>query len=192
VLAGSSATLLRIDPQAASRFAAGDLIAVDVDYLQQSGYVGLGIAAAYIAASSAMLPSSDFIRRVSFNVAAIAEVDGGNLRLEQPLPGGDPPSSAAIQRLVGFADREGGPFRQEWSALFFEETACGGSVCYYYPRLQSVPPGAERRTTILGEFQSLLLQAHMLALPAADPQDGVAALWYRIYVPSGVAASSLR
>jgi hypothetical protein len=71
--------------------------------------------------------------------------------------------------------------------LFFEETACGGRVCDYYPRVQSVPPGAKRRSTILGDFQSLLLQANMLALPATDPQ-GVAALWCWFYVPSGVAA----
>ena len=71
-----------------------------------------------------------------------------------------------------------------------EETgcACGGKVGYYYRRLQSVPPGSERRGAILGDFQSLLLQARLLALPVSDPQDGVAALWQRIYVPSSCGA----
>jgi hypothetical protein len=184
LLPGSTATLLKLDPQGASRFAAGDIIAVDVDYMQQTGYVGLGIAGAYIAPSQQTRPSSEFTRRVTFNVARIASIEGGDLHLESALLAGDPPSSAAIQKIVGFADREGGAFRQEWSVLFFEETVSGGRVCYYYPRLQSVPPGSEHKSTILGEFQSLLLQAHMLALPATDPQDGVAALWYRVYVPS--------
>jgi len=188
ILAGSTSSLLKIDPQCGSRFATGDIVAVDVDYMQQSGYVGLGAAAAYIAAGQDRHPQADFIRRVTFNVARIIDVNGGDLQLESALLGGDPPTSAAMQKIVGFADREGGAFRQEWSALFFEETVSGGRVCYYYPRLQSVPPGSERKSAILGDFQAMLLQAKLLALPVADPQDGVAALWYRIYVPSACGA----
>jgi hypothetical protein len=188
ILLGSTATLLKVDARGSSRFGAGDLVAVDIDYMQQSGYVGLGAAAAYVAPGQESRPDSDFVRRVTFNVARIASVDGGDLHLESALIGGDPPTSAAIQKIVGFADREGGAFRQEWSAVFFEETVAGGRVCYYYPRLQSMPPGSERKSAILGDYQSMLLETHCLALPAADPHDGVAALWYRVYVPSACGA----
>ena len=53
---------------------------------------------------------SDYIRRVTFNVARVASVSGGALNLEQPLPGGAPPSNSFVQKVVGFTDREGGSF----------------------------------------------------------------------------------
>jgi hypothetical protein len=183
ILSGSTATALQIDPQFATQLAAGDLVAVDLDYLQQTGYVGLGFPAAYVAATGSTPLQTDFIRRVTFNIAKVASVAGGTVTLQNSLPAGDPSNSAGLQKIVGFADREGGAFRQEWSALFFEETVSGGRVSYYYPRLQSLPQAAEKKSAILGDYQAMLLQAHLLALPATDPQDGVSALWYRTYIP---------
>lgn len=183
LLNGSTATTLQIDPQFASQLAVGDLVAVDVDYLQQTGYVGLGFPGAYVVISDSAPLQTDFIRRVTFNVGKVATIAGGAVTLENPLPAGDPPNSAGLQKIIGFTDREGGAFRQEWSALFFEETVSGGRVCYYYPRLQSLPQAAEKKSLILGDYQAMLLEAHLLALPATDPQDGVSALWYRTYIP---------
>lgn len=183
ILDGSTATALQIDPEFTAQVAVGDLVAVDLDYLQQTGYVGLGFPGAYVAVSGSGPFQTDFIRRVTFNVGKVAAIAGGTVTLENPLPAGDPPNSAGLQRIVGFTDREGGAFRQEWSALFFEETVSGGRVCYYYPRLQSLPQAAEKKNLILGDYQAVLLEAHLLALPATDPQDGVSALWYRTYIP---------
>jgi hypothetical protein len=183
ILAGSTASALRIDPQVAAQLAAGDLVAVDLDYLQQFGYVGLGFPGAYVANNGSAGLQTDFIRRVTFNVAKVVAVAGETVTLQNPLPAGDPPISAGLQKVLGFTDREGGAFRQEWSALFFEQTVSGGRVCYYYPRLQSLPQAAEKKNPILGDYQAMLIQAHLLALPAADPQDGVSALWYRTYIP---------
>ena len=183
ILDGSTATALQIDPQFAAQLAAGDLVAVDLDYLQQSGYLGLGFPGAYVANDGSAPLQTDFVRRVTFNIGKIAVVDGGTVTLENPLPAGDPPASSCLQKVVGFTDREGGHFRQEWSAVFFEETVSGGRVCYYYPRLQSLPQAAEKKDPILGDYSAMLLEAHLLALPATDPQDGVSALWYRTYVP---------
>lgn len=183
ILAGSTATILKLDPGAESQLAVGDTVAVDLDYMQQLGYIGIGFPGAYVGNSSSIPPQTDFIRRITFNLNKVASIGPGTVALESPLPAGDPPNSARVQKVVGFTDREGGAFRQEWSALFFENTVCGGRVCYYYPRLQSLPQASEKKNAILGDYQAMLLQAHLLALPAADPQDGVSALWYRTYIP---------
>ncbi len=183
VLPGSTATVIRLEPEVAGTYKPGDLMAVDFDYLQQTGYVGLGFSAAYISPAQPVQSGSDFIRRVTFNLAQVAEINGGEIKLDSALPGGDPPPTSAAQKVIGFVSREGGSFRQEWSALFFEETVSGGRVCYYYPRLQSATPGAERRNPLLGDYQSLLMKVSLIALPGTDPQDGVSALWYRTYVP---------
>jgi hypothetical protein len=183
VLNGSTATALQIDSQFAAQLAPGDLVAVDLDYLQQTGYLGLGYPGAYVVSSGTVSLQADFVRRVTFNVGKVAAIAGGTVTLENPLPAGDPPNSARLQKVLGFTDREGGAFRQEWSALFFEETVSGGRVCYYYPRLQSLPQAAEKKHIILDDYRAMLLEAHLLALPATDPQDGVSALWYRTYIP---------
>jgi hypothetical protein len=183
ILNGSTATVLQIDPQVAAQLAIGDLVAVDLDYFQQHGYVGLGFPSAYVVAGNRAPLQTDFIRRVTFNLGKVATIAGGTVTLEHPLPAGDPPTSAGLQKVLGFTDREGGAFGQEWSALFFEETVSGGRVCYYYPRVQSLPQASEKKSPIFGDYQAMLLEAHLLALPATDPQDGVKALWYRTYIP---------
>lgn len=186
---GSGAQLLKLAGGDASHFTAGDLVVVDNDYQQQDGYVGLGNAEGHVSTENDIRPGADYVRRVSCNVARVASVSGDDLILEYPLPAGEPPLTASVQKVIAFADREGGVFRQEWSALFVEETAMGGKVFYYYPRLQSTPPAMERKAPIAGDYKAILLQAHLLALPSTDPQDGAAALWYRVYVPPVAAGS---
>jgi hypothetical protein len=183
IFPGSTATVLKLDPQAVAQLTAGDFVAVDLDYLQQFGYIGMGFPGAYVVYDGSAPLQIDFVRRVTFNIGKVVAINSGTVILENPLPAGDPPTSAGLQKVVGFTDREGGAFRQEWSALFFEETVDGGRVCYYYPRLQSLPQAAEKKNPILGDYQAMLLEAHLLALPATDPQDGVSALWYRTYIP---------
>jgi len=122
-------------------FTAGCLIAVDLDYEQQIGYVGSGISAAYVSSAAAVNEDANYVRRVTFNVARVAEVTATSVVLAQPLLGGAPASGAAAQVVVAFVDREGGSFFQEWSALFVAEQESGGRVCFYYPRL-SPNPGA--------------------------------------------------
>lgn len=186
---GSTAQCLKLPAGDAARFAAGDIVVVDQDFQLQSGYVGLGNSAGYVSSENDIRPGIDFVRRVSNNLARIAEINGTDLLLETPLPGGDPPLVACVQKVIAFVEREGGVFRQEWSALFVEETVMGGKVFYYYPRLQPIPPSGERNAPIAGNYKAMLLQAHMLALPTCDPQDGAAALWYRTYVPPAVGGS---
>jgi hypothetical protein len=141
VLAGSTASQLVFGPGVGTVFTAGCLIAVDVDYQQQIGYVGSGIAAAYVSNPALVNRDANYVRRVTFNVGRAASITTASVLLAQPLLGGAPPSGAQAQVVVAFVDREGGSFFQEWSALFVAEEESGGRVCFYYPRL-SPNPGA--------------------------------------------------
>jgi hypothetical protein len=141
VLAGSTASQVVFGAGVGTVFSAGCLIAVDLDYEQQIGYVGSGISAAYVSNAAAVNEDENYVRRVTFNVARVAEVTATSVVLAQPLLGGAPASGAGAQVVVAFVDREGGSFFQEWSALFVAEQESGGRVCFYYPRL-SPNPGA--------------------------------------------------
>jgi hypothetical protein len=141
VLPGSTATELIFGAGVGGVFSVGCLIAVDVDYQQQTGYVGSGIAAAYVSSPAAVNQDPNYVRRVTFNVGRVAELTTTSVVLAQPLLGGVPSAGASAQMVVAFVDREGGSFFQEWSALFVAEEESGGRVCFYYPRL-SPSPGA--------------------------------------------------
>jgi hypothetical protein len=141
VLAGSTANQIVLGTGAVSAFAPGNLIAVDVDYQQQIGYVGSGISAAYVSDPAAVNRDLNYVRRVTFNVGRVAEVTTTSAILAQPLLAGAPASGASAQVVIAFVDREGGSFFQEWSALFVAEPESGGRICFYYPRL-SPNPGA--------------------------------------------------
>ena len=54
ILPGSTASELILGAGAGSAFAAGSLLAVDLDYQQQIGYVGSGISAAYVTSAAAV------------------------------------------------------------------------------------------------------------------------------------------
>lgn len=141
VLAGSTASEIIVGAGAVDSFPVGSLIAVDVDYQQQVGYIGSGISAAYVTNPADVNNDANYVRRVTFNVGRIAEVTATSLVLSQPLLAGAPALGASAQAVVAFVDREGGSFFQEWSALFIAEPESGGRVCFYYPRL-SPNPGA--------------------------------------------------
>jgi len=86
--AGSSTALeLVLGAGAIAGFEAGDLVACDVDYAQQVGYVGTGIAAAYVKNPADVLRDANYVRRVTFNVGRVAQVMATSLLLRQALPG---------------------------------------------------------------------------------------------------------
>jgi len=142
VLAGSTASQIVFGTGAVNAFVTGNLIAVDVDYQQQIGYVGSGISAAYVSDPAAVNRDLNYVRRVTFNVGRVVEVTATSVILAQPLLAGAPAAGASAQVVAAFIDREGGSFFQEWSALFVAEPESGGRVCFYYPRL-SPNPGAK-------------------------------------------------
>lgn len=169
---------------AAPPFDAGDLIAVDIAYSDQTGYVGSGVAAAFVRDPAEVQHDPDYIRRVTFNVGRVATVSGTTVTLEQPLIGGAPPAGAASQEVVSFVDREGGSFFQEWSALFVLPEEASGRVCFHYPRLQAAAPAQETAIEIAGPLRSYALHAAWLALPVTDANDAEQVICYRSYLPA--------
>jgi len=205
LLPGSTASEIQVGVGVVDNFNIGDLIAVDVDYQQQVGYVGTGISAAYVSDPGNVNRDANYIRRVTFNVCRVAQKTATSLVLAQPLPGGAPAAQASAQKIVAFVDREGGSFFQEWSALFIAEDESGGRVCFHYPHLspttawQNSNPATlssntvklfqrENAVAIAAPITELALHAAFLALPHVDENDGQPALCYRSYFPAGMAA----
>jgi hypothetical protein len=168
-------------------FSAGDLIAVDVDYTGQTGAVGSGMAGAWVKSAADVHDDPDYVRRVTFNVARVSGVNGASLILQQPLlcP---VPAEAKAQRVLAFTDREGGSFFQEWSALLSIEDETGGSIWFYYPRVQAAAPAAESSFEIANPLRGLTLHASLRALPTRDAHDNEQVLCYRMYFPAASAA----
>lgn len=192
LLAGSTATELVLGTGAVAAFQADDLVACDVDYAQQVGYVGTGISAAYVKNPADVRQDANYVRRVTFNVGRIAQVTQTSLLLTQALPGGIPASGVAVQKVIGFVDREGGSFLQQWSGLFVAEEESGGRVCFFYPILSPCTAKAEWERENVVEIQKpigeLALVASFTALPTVDSNDGALVLCYRSYFPASGAA----
>jgi hypothetical protein len=183
--AGSTACVLQLAAADAVRFTAGSMVAVDADYTGQTGFVGAPISGAYLRQP---LNDVDYIRRITFNVALVSNVNGTALTLSQPLPGGAPAPGSKLQAVMGFVDREGGSFFQEWSALFVIAGAQGERIFFHYPRLQSLGGAEELAQPLNGKDKSdlaqSLLKGRFLALPVTDPLDGERVLCYRSFLPA--------
>jgi hypothetical protein len=192
ILTGSTAGQLVLGAGDIAGFQPGDLVACDVDYLQQVGYVGTGIAAAYVKDPADVMRDANYVRRVTFNVGRGGVVTATSLLLTQALPGGLPAIGASVQQVMGFVDREGGAFLQQWSGLFVAENESGGRVCFYYPILSPCTANArwerERLIEIQKPIGGLALQASFTALPTVDWNDSAVVLCYRSYFPASSAA----
>ena len=183
--AGSTSTSILLAAPDAARFAAGSMVAVDADYCGQTGFVGTPVAGAYVRQA---LTDVDYVRRVTFNVALVAQVGSTGLTLAEPLPGGAPAVGYKMQVVIGFVDREGGSFYQEWSALFVMQGSQGERIFCHYPRLQPMN-GAEELAAPLNpknhNGQSrVLLKGQFTALPVTDPLDGERIVCYRSFFPA--------
>lgn len=88
VFAGSTSSEIVVGAGAVDGFSVGDSIAVDIDYQQQIGYVGTGIASAYVEDPDDVNRDVNYVRRVTFNVGRVAQKTVDTLILGQPLPGG--------------------------------------------------------------------------------------------------------
>jgi hypothetical protein len=198
VLPGSTATEIVLGAGAVDDFAAGDMLAVDGDYQQQTGYVGTGIAAAYVNDPTDVNHDPNYVRRVTFNLGKVAEKTVNSLLLTQPLLGGAPAAGVGAQKVVAFVDREGGSFFQEWSGLFVAEEESGGRICFFYPRLSpttslgNVPGGGgfqrEEEVEVIKPIAAIALRAAFVAMPYIDENDAQVVLCYRSYFPAGLAA----
>jgi hypothetical protein len=182
---GSTATQILLASTDIAQFSPGSIVAVDVDYSGQTGFVGSPVSAAYVRQP---LSDVDYIRRVTFNVGLVAAVSSTGLTLAEPLPGGAPAAGAKVQAVTGFVDREGGSFCQEWSALFAVEGSQGERIFFHYPRLQSSAGAGEAMLALDARQKSgqmrMLLKAQFVALPVTDPLDGERVLCYRSFLPA--------
>lgn len=185
VQSGSTSTHIALASTDSALFAAGSIVAIDVDYTGQTGFVGSGVAGAYVRKP---LSDVDYIRRVTFNIGLVSAVMSSGLTLATALPGGVPATGAKLQAVTGFVDREGGSFYQEWSALFVVEGSQGERIFFHYPRLQSVAGADEVMSPLAGNKSSgiarVLLKGNFLALPVTDPLDGERVLCYRSFLPA--------
>jgi hypothetical protein len=185
VQSGSTATSVELNATDAAKFAAGSLVAIDADYTGQTGYVGSPVSGAFVRQT---INDVDYIRRITINVGLVAEVDGTQLILAAPLPGGAPAAGLKLQAISGFVDREGGSFYQEWSALFVMLGSQSERVIFHYPRLQPIA-GTEEAAVALNAKESpsserILLKANFLALPVTDALDSERVLCYRSFLPA--------
>lgn len=185
IQSGSTASTIVLAPADAAQFSAGSMIAVDVDYSGQTGFVGSPVSGAYVRQP---LSDIDYIRRVTYNVALVSQSTPTGLALASPLIGGAPPAGARLQAVDGFVDREGGSFYQEWSALFVMEGSQGERIIFHYPRLQPLS-GAEEALTPFdaknkGRLARVQLVGQFLALPVTDPLDGERVVCYRSFLPA--------
>jgi len=187
----STATSLGVGAAAAAGFSVGDLVAVDVDYAVQMGFVGSGVSAAYVTSAAAVGGDLNYVRRVSLNVGRVVGIAAGQLELGAALLAGVPAAGMQVSVLAGFCDREGGNFFQEWSGLFVVEGEQGDRVIYHYPRLQAMQGSCET-SDALGASGSLLermrLAGMFRALPVVDANDGASVVCFRSYLPGAMRA----
>jgi hypothetical protein len=185
--AGSTALSLNVGA-AASQFSVGDIVVVDADYTGQVGYVGSGVSAAYVTSAAAVANDINYVRRVSLNVARVAAIANGTLQLGGALLAGAPATGMQVIRLLGFVDREGGSWFQEWSALFVMDGEQGDRVLYHYPRLQAMQGAAESLAVVAAPLEKVRLTGEFRALPVKDANDGETVLCFRSYLPAPMRA----
>jgi len=188
LMAGSTASSLNVGATAAAQFHVGELVAVDVDYVAQVGFVGSGVSAAYVSSPAVVGSDVNYVRRVSLNVGRVVAIAAGGLQLGGALLAGAPAAGMQVSPLVGFVDREGGGFFQEWSGLFVMDGEQGDRLIYHYPRLQAMQGSAETVEALAGPLERVKLAGAFRALPVKDANDGETVLCFRSYLPGAMRA----
>jgi hypothetical protein len=180
----STATSLNVGATAAAGFSIGSLVAVDVDYTGQLGYIGASVSSAYVLSASAVGGDVNYVRRVTLNVGVVAAISAGVLQLASALPAGAPTTGMQVSHMIGFCDREGASFFQEWSALFVMPGEQGDRVLVHYPRLQAMQGSTEVEDALAAPLQRVRLAGAFRALPVKDTNDGETVLCFRSYLPA--------
>jgi len=187
VQSGSTYTEIVLTADQLALYNVGDIVAVDIDYNGQTGYLGTWAAGSYIASPLNGPAYLDLVRRVTFNVARVCGKTASSLQLAESLLT-LPTTSMGVQKVVAFVDREGSSFFQEWSCLFIVAPDSGGRSCFYYPRLQAAAGAAETQQEFSAPLFSHQLHVCLRALPTMDSNDNETVLCYRSYFPAATAA----
>jgi len=187
VQAGSSPAEIVLTADQLLCYNVGDVIAVDVDYNGETGYLGSGAPGTCLQAPLVGGNYLDLVRRVTFNVSRVCGKTASSLLLAEPLLA-LPTTAMSVQKIVAFLDREGSSFFQEWSGLFIVAPDSGGQCCFYYPRLQPAAGASETRQELTAPLFSHRLHVDLRALPSTDLNDNETVLCYRSYQPAPNAA----
>ena len=183
---GSTSTSIPLATADAAKFAAGSIIAVDVDYTGQTGFVGTPVAGAYVRQA---LTDVDYIRRVTFNVALVSQVSCDRADAGRTIAG----RRAGSGRQGAGGDRICGPRRRQLLSGVVGTFCDGGQ-----PGRESLLPLSEAaelwqarkrqfhhstRKNQNGQSR-VLLKGQFLALPVTDPLDGERVVCYRSFLPA--------
>jgi len=187
VQSGSTWTQVALTADQLANYSVGDIVAVDVDYNGETGYIGSGAAGGYLAAALVGPGYTDLVRRLTFNISRVCGITSSVLQLAEPLIA-EPTTSMSVQKVMAFVDREGSSFFQEWSGLFIVAPDSGGRSCFYYPRLQPAAGAAETKQAFAAPLFSHQLHVTLRALPTTDANDNETVLCYRSYFPAATAA----
>ncbi len=180
--ASSTATFLST-PNGAGTIQAGDMIAVDADYSGQTGYVGAGASAAYLATA---ISSGDlhWIRRMTLNVGRVTAVTASGLQLAEPLLAGVPAQGMQAQAVVAFRIEKAARFSRNGPGCFACRASWGTRCSSTIPRLQTMAGAAETVAAIAAPLSEVLLNGKFVALSILDSKDGSQVCCYRTYLPS--------
>lgn len=187
-------------------FAVGNYIVCDADYLTtQYGIVG----PAGVPIQPNQVTDIDYIRKTSDFVARITQivtgaVSGGDaLVLDQAFAGGGsgtptgitaPPSNTAlstltyrVEKISGWAVREGATFISEWSAALVLDTIDAAQILIYYPHIsigqfKDIASWALENAGTTDE-SGFELDCSMNALAFDDPIDGETVVGYKCFIP---------
>jgi len=182
-------------------FAVGNYIVCDQDYT--AGTYGKVGAAGIDVLSATQVTDVDFIRKTSDFIARVVGIVTGVsgqdvLVLNGPFVGGGnnaagagiygPQAGSKVQKIKGFAAREGGTYLVEWSGLFCMDTMDGSQIAIYYPHLSpnQFKDIASYQIENIGttDLTGYELDTVMEALAYDDPLDGETVVRYAAYYPS--------
>jgi hypothetical protein len=171
-----------------------EYIVVDADYNPtQFGTVG----SAGIPIQPNAVTDVDYLRKTSDFVARVVSVNANALTLDQPLVGGGssaaliapgfaiPPAGSNVQKVSGWAAREGGTYITEWSALFIMDTIDAAQIAVYYPHV-SIAQFKDMAAWAIENIGTTdetgyELQASFNALAFDDPIDGETVVGYKAF-----------
>ncbi len=172
----------------------GEYIVADLDYLTtQTGIVG----AAGIPVQPGQVTDVDYTRKCSDFVSRCVAVNGNVLTLDQPFVGGGsgltlpapvaPPAGSNVQRISGWAVREGGTYIAEWSGLFVLDTIDSAQIAVYYPHI-SISQFKDINAWTLEnagttDETGYELDCAMESLAFDDPIDGETVVGYKAFYP---------
>lgn len=171
-------------------FAVGNYIVCDIDYNPATyGLVGDAMSPVF---PNAVL-DVDYIRKNSDYVARVKAISGTKLVLDQPFMGGggfgnvSPQAGAKIQKIVGFAARDGGSFISEWTGMFLLDTQDGAQIAVYYPHVSILAPRNLNNNFAIEnigttDMTGYEIDAQYAALAFDDPLDGETAVGYKALI----------